>query len=383
MIEIRTADEADWPQIYTQDVHAFGSPFEAEAAPLIRRTLDLDRFVVACDRTDGALVGVAGSFPLTLTVPGGTRIDVPGVTWVSVAPSHRRLGVLRKMLGELHSRYHAEGVAVSALTASEGGIYERFGYGVATYADEVTIDRRAARLRAPLPGPLRTRVVDAAAARPAVEDLQRRWHAATPGSVSVEQFWELYHADPAWARRGATARRLLLHPDGYVTYRVDGRGRARLDEVKALTAEAAADLWQTVLGLDIFDEVLADLTADHPLREMLVDQRCVAVTARRDRLWLNLLDVPAALQARGYESDGDLVLGVDGRAYRLTVSGGEARCRPSEQEPSVTLSGPTLAGLYLGAVSPGTMAGAGRINGDAGALAVFRTSRQAELGSSF
>ncbi|KXO97084.1 Enhanced intracellular survival protein (plasmid) [Tsukamurella tyrosinosolvens] len=383
MIEIRTATEADWPEMYAQDVHAFGSPFEAEAAPLIRRTLDLDRFVVARDTTDGALVGVAGSFALTLTVPGGAQLDAPGVTWVSVAPSHRRLGVLRTMMDELHSRYRAAGNAVAILTASEGTIYERFGYGVATHIDEVTIARRTARLRAPLPGPLRTRITEASAARGAVEDLYRRWHAATPGSASAEQFWELFHADPEWARWGGSARRLLLHPDGYVTYRVDEKDRAQLDDVKALTDEAAADLWQTVLGLDTFDEVTVDLPPDHPLREMLVDPRSVKVTARTDRLWLAFLDVPAALVARTYESDGDVVLGVDGTAYRLTVRGGVARCRATEEAPSVALTGPTLAGLYLGAVTPDTMARAGRITGDVGALSVFLTGRQPELGTSF
>lgn len=383
MIEIRTATEADWPEMYAQDVHAFGSPFEAEAAPLLRRTLDLDRFVVARDTTDGALVGVAGSFALTLTVPGGAQLDAPGVTWVSVAPSHRRIGVLRKMMEELHSRYRAAGSAVAILTASEGTIYERFGYGVATHIDEVTIARRTARLRDPLPGPLRTRITDGAAAREAVEDLYRRWHAATPGSASAEQFWELFHADPEWARWGGSARRLLLHPDGFVAYRVDEKDRAQLDDVKALTAEADADLWQTVLGLDTFDEVTVDLPSDHPLREMLVDPRSVKVTDRKDRLWLAFLDVPAALEARTYEADGDLVLGVDGAAYRLTVDRGVARCRPTDEAPSVALSGPTLAGLYLGATAPSTMARAGRIEGDFRTLSVFRTERQPELGTSF
>lgn len=383
MIEIRTATESDWPEMFAQDVRAFGSPFEAEAQPLIRRTLDLDRFVVARDVTDGTLVGVAGSFALTLTVPGGARLDAPGVTWVSVAPSHRRLGVLRKMLDELHSRYRAEGAAVSILTASEGTIYERFGYGVATYIDEVTIARRTARLRSPLPGPLRTRAVEGAAAKEAVEDLYRRWHAATPGSASAEQFWELFHADPEWARWGGSARRYLLHPDGYVTYRVDEKDRAQLDDVKALTDEAAADLWQTVLGLDIFDEVTADLPSDHPLRAMLIDSRSVKVTDRKDRLWLKFLDVPAALEARTYEQDGDLVLGVDGRAYRLTVVDGAARCRETDEAPSVSMTGSTLAGLYLGADSPFTLAAAGRFAGESTPLRIFATARQPELGTAF
>ncbi|CAM3941629.1 MULTISPECIES: GNAT family N-acetyltransferase [Tsukamurella] len=383
MIEIRTATEADWPEMFAHDVRAFGSPFEAEAADLIRRTLDLDRFVVARDTEDGTLAGVAGSFALTLTVPGGAQLAAPGVTWVSVAPSHRRLGVLRMMLDELHSRYAAEGAAVAILTASEGTIYERFGYGTATFIDEVTINRRTARLRAPMPGPTRTRAVEAEAAKQRIEELYERWHAATPGSASAQWQWELFHADPQWCRWGGSARRYLLHPDGYVTYRVDEKDRAQLDDVKALTDEAAADLWQTVLGLDIFDAVTADLPTDHPLREMLVDSRSVTVTGHKDRLWLKFIDVPAALEARTYERDADLVLAVDGAPYRLQITAGAARCTPVDAEPVVALSGATLAGLYLGATSPSTMARAGRIDGDFRALSVFRTERQPELGTAF
>ncbi|ADG77470.1 GNAT family N-acetyltransferase [Tsukamurella paurometabola] len=383
MIEIRTATEADWPEMFAHDVRSFGSPFEAEAADILRRTLDLDRFVVARDTEDGALAGVAGSFALTLTVPGGAQLAAPGVTWVSVAPSHRRLGVLRMMLDELHERYAAEGAAVAILTASEGTIYERFGYGTASFVDEVTIDRRTARLRAPAPGPTRTRALEAGAAKARIEDLYRRWHATTPGSVSAEQFWELFHADPEWARWGGSARRYLVHPDGFVTYRVDEKDRAELRDVKALTDAAAADLWQTVLGLDIFDHVTADLPADHPLREMLVDSRSVKTTARKDELWLKFIDLPAALEARTYDRDGDLVLAVDGAGYRLRIADGVARCSPSDAEPVARLSGATLAGLYLGATAPSTMAAAGRIDGDFRALSVFRTERQPELGTSF
>lgn len=385
MIEIHTALESDWPELFAHDVRSFGAPHGAEAAELIRSTVDLDRFVVARDSTDDSLVGVAGSFDLTLTVPGGAQLAAPGVSWVSVAPSHRRLGILRGMLDELHERYVSDGAAVAILTASEGTIYERFGYGPATFIDEVTVARRTARLRSPLPGPLRTRAVEGAEAHARIEALQRRWHAATPGSVSVEQFWQLVHADPEWtqSRSGATARRYLLHPDGYVTYRVDAQRRVQLDDVKALTDDAGTDLWQTVLGLDIFDEATVDLPIDHPLREMLVDPRSVRVTSRSDQLWLKFLDVAQALEARTYARDGSLVLAVDGAAYRLTVTDGAAECVQTQDTATIRLTGATLAGLYLGAVSPSTMARAGRIEGDFTLLGMFATDRQPELGSAF
>ena len=85
---------------------------------------------------------VTGDFPFDVTLPGGTVLPVPGVSWVSVAVTHRRRGVLRALLTEQHRGFVEAGAAVSLLTASEGGIYGRFGYGVATRHRWVEIARR-------------------------------------------------------------------------------------------------------------------------------------------------------------------------------------------------------------------------------------------------
>ena len=59
-------------------------------------------------------------------------LPVPGVTWVSVDPTVRRRGILRAMFAEQHAGFVADGAVLALLTASEGTIYGRFGYGVTT-----------------------------------------------------------------------------------------------------------------------------------------------------------------------------------------------------------------------------------------------------------
>ena len=57
-----------------------------------------------------------------------------------------------------HDDIDARGEPVAMLFASEGGIYERFGYGVATRLWQIEIDNRVAELRpelAPAPGSVR------------------------------------------------------------------------------------------------------------------------------------------------------------------------------------------------------------------------------------
>jgi GNAT superfamily N-acetyltransferase len=65
-----------------------------------------------------------------LTLPGGT-IPACAISAVTVAPTHRRRGILRSvMAGELRAAADL-GVPIAALTVSESTIYGRFGFGAA------------------------------------------------------------------------------------------------------------------------------------------------------------------------------------------------------------------------------------------------------------
>ena len=83
--------------------------------------------------TTTAVVATAGAFPFRLTVPGGAQVGVAAVTVVTVQPTHRRQGLLRQMMDEQLDDVARRGEPLAALTASEASIYERFGYGIATF----------------------------------------------------------------------------------------------------------------------------------------------------------------------------------------------------------------------------------------------------------
>ena len=68
-----------------------------------------------------------------VTVPGGARVPIAAVTTVTVHPTHRRRGVLRRMMDEQLDDVARRGEPLAVLTASEASIYERFGYGTATF----------------------------------------------------------------------------------------------------------------------------------------------------------------------------------------------------------------------------------------------------------
>lgn len=125
---------------------------------------------------------------------------------------------------------------------------------------------------------------------------------------------------------------------------------------------------------------------DHPLRWQLADFRAAEVSDDTDWLWVRLLDIPSALTARGWSTDGELVLDVDDpflgeRArYLLTVRDGKADCVPTDREPDLSLDVSDLASVYLGGTAPSTLVRAGHIRAHrpgapALADALFRAER--------
>jgi hypothetical protein len=91
---------------------------------------ELERTVAAFDGDQ--IVGTGRNYSLELTLPGGAIVPASGVSWISVRPTHRRQGILRSMMEYLLDESARREDPVSMLTASEGGIYGRFGFGVAT-----------------------------------------------------------------------------------------------------------------------------------------------------------------------------------------------------------------------------------------------------------
>ncbi|HEY6068676.1 MAG TPA: GNAT family N-acetyltransferase, partial [Gaiellaceae bacterium] len=79
------------------------------------KMLPRDRFLAAY--ADGRPVGTTASFPFRLTVPGG-ELDAGGVTWVAVLPSHRRRGVLTRLMRHQLDDLRERGEPLAILWAS-------------------------------------------------------------------------------------------------------------------------------------------------------------------------------------------------------------------------------------------------------------------------
>ncbi|MDQ1597741.1 MAG: hypothetical protein QOI70_1165, partial [Microbacteriaceae bacterium] len=94
-------------------------------------------------------VSTVSIWPTELTVPGNSSVTAWSIAAVTVAPTHRRLGIARAMI-EAELRTAASlGVPVAALTVSEATIYRRFGFGPAAMIADWTIDTARAAWTGP------------------------------------------------------------------------------------------------------------------------------------------------------------------------------------------------------------------------------------------
>lgn len=358
-ISIRSATLDDFPEILRVDGAAFGLTYEPVDLDDILTIVDPDRFLVATDAD--AIVGISGDFPFAMTLPGRTQLDVRGVTWVSVSPTHRRRGILSDLMHHQLRGFADAGAPAAILTASESGIYGRFGYGPASQIRKVSIDRRRARLRRPVDSSSVV-LATAAQARAAIPEIHERWRQQVPGGLRrAGAWWDLVELDRPHLRHGMSNLFYLLHADGYVAYRVredwndwNPRHVCVISEYAAVTPEAHAALWQVLLGLDLFGAIETDrLPADDPVPLLLGEPRLVRTTMLSDGVWVRPLDVEGLLGARRYAIEVDVVVEVrdellgDGR-YRLRGGPDGAVCERTDRSPDLICDVAVLGSLSLG-----------------------------------
>jgi predicted acetyltransferase len=394
-LTLRDVTDADWPGVALLAATSYGSFWHAETLAAWRTLMPPDSSVVVSDSDD--VIAMAHYVDMKLTVPGGAVLPAAGITWVGVAPTHRRRGLLRAMYTELHQRFADADYPIAALTATEGGIYGRFGYGPATTETELTLDRRFARFHHDATDPGQVRVVRPREHRDDFAGIYDRYRRHTPGGLDRPlPLWDDLLADWEDSRGGGTKWCSFLHPDGYLLYRAyRGKSRdIRVEEFTAATPEAHTALWRALLGLDLVETITVASHPADPLPYLLTDSRLVRTTASEDALWLRIMDVPAALQARTYQADIDTVIEIgdgfrsDGGRFALEIRGGKARCAPTDASVEFVMDLDVLGSLYLGAHRAATLAAANRIRGGsaetlAGLDAAFRSDVPAQLGFHF
>ena len=262
---------------------------------------------------------------------------------------------------------------------SEASIYERFGYGTATFSTRWELASEYATVRAPEPVPGAVHLVDGDAAAAAAHAVYQRIAPARTAELERPAEWwtPIFRPGPRGARfftavhDGADGQ-----PDAFVRYVLDAawldgvaNSTLRVKELQAVDADAEAAVWAYLFGIDLVATIIAvDRPVDDPLRWRLADARRLRVRELRDHLWVRVVDVGTAMSARTYGVDDALVVELTdefrpANSGRWLVDGGAdgATCARTDRDPDVALGAADLGAIYLGGVPLSTLAAAGRV----------------------
>ncbi|MEU1517925.1 GNAT family N-acetyltransferase [Streptomyces sp. NPDC005811] len=373
-----------------------------ESVAARRATLGDSRLTGAFDAD--TCVATFRSFPQELTVPGGTSVPADGISNVAVLPTHRRRGLLTRLMADDLTAAKDRGDVVATLIAAEYRIYGRYGFGPATTMTEWTVDVPRAGFDPRHPVPLaggRIDLVDGAEVRKLGPVLHERLRRGQPGAVSRhEHWWDMntgvihLHGEASWTEPFyAVYRSAGGEVEGLVSYQADDhwtdakqpRNTASVNWLLSVTPAAARALWHYLCSIDWITRVKSGWRSpDDVLPLLLPDPRAASITTQADWLWVRLLDVVRALEARSYDTAGALVLevvdgaGLAGGRFLLDAAPDGASCTPTTRDADLTLDVAELASLWLGDESAVRLAALGRLREERagaarGADALLRT----------
>jgi predicted acetyltransferase len=376
-LPMRLATPDDLPELSRFVSGAFLHDPEEETLDLFRLIDEPERNHVITD--EGRIVGTGAVLTRQLTAPGAV-LPAAHVTAVAVASTHRRRGLLTRIMTTQLEAVRAHGETIAVLWASEGAIYGRFGYGLACWQVQYDIPTRETMLPAePSTGRLRQAVP-----RDVIDELAQVYDRVLlerPGRSSRDQqWWKFLTADPKPWRRDMSAQRAVLFEnggsvDGYAIWRVKGgwsasgpSGEVAVTELVAATGEAYVALWRFLLSIDLTRTVKFSFAAlDEPLPH-LVSNPSALETHVSPGLWIRLVDVPGALAARCYAAPLDVVMDVsdallpdNGGRWRLLANGSTASCERTDVDPDLSLGIRSLGAVFLGGITMHSLAAAGQV----------------------
>lgn len=328
-------------------------------------------------------IATASSWIADLTVPGEQSIPSWAISTITVAPTHRRRGIARQLLESELRVAGSLDVPVAILTASEATIYSRYGFAPAAMRADWKVDVARAKWTGPVPAG-RVQLVPTELVRDGGGfDLLERVRLRTPGQIYFDQL--------LWSRlfgmKGMTDPdkvRVARYDDedgeaqGFASYCVEESGHTATAKVLyfvAATDDAYAALWKYFFEIDLLTSVEADLRPiEEPFVWQISDHRAARKHEEGDHLWVRILDVKRALEARRYSAPGEFVLhvtdplGYAEGAFLLEVStAGVGSVRSIDRDNgygdnhSLALSVVELGAIYLGGTSVATLVAAGRI----------------------
>ena len=385
-IELRPVTDNNFVEWRKAVRHGFGEQVHPDDIARLRNDrAELDRLVAAVDTGSGRIIGTGGADSYSLTVPGGATVPMAGVAYMTTSVTHRRQGAFSSMMSQIHSAARERGDIIAGLWASQSHLYSRFDYGLAINSYDWEIDPSyGAFSHSPVSDDDESDAHvyfvgadEAAAMLPGIYEQMRQQTTGAVDRSPGRWRYELFDEERVRARASSMFFAICEEAGeqtGYVAYRMrrvgdTDMGTLEVSEQVSVTDTAHATMWRFLLNFDLVGKIIAvNRPADDPLWWMLSDPRRLNRKSH-DALWLRLLDIPKALEARTYNADGRLKITLVSEAqpevtgtYVLDIDDSQASVKKTTDKPDVVVTPADLAALYMGGVTPGSLVEAGRVD---------------------
>lgn len=361
-IAIRDLSRDDIGRAFDVRTRAFGALQEA-ARPKWEK--DTERAIAdrrALAAYDGDLLVARATIRPYAQYWGGQALPMAGIAGVVVSPEYRGKGVGTTLMSRVAERGRELGFPISTLYPATVSVYRRTGWELAGVQPRIGITTRLLR---------ELRGEDVAVREVGPEETDQlvaiSRHCYTVGRENGPRDY-----DAAELRRDLEVGSVFAYAatDGFVVYGWEGSDLVVYQFVAGSVGTARA-LWAVVgSSSSVVDTVYAYLALDDPIHQILSE--CVAQEVRHTRWMLRLLDVEAAIAARGYPPSAqiDVPLVIDDSQLsanctvgRLRVSGGQGELTPDTSDSqAVRLGANGLAALYAG-TSTASLTASGLLTG--------------------
>ncbi|MFE5543266.1 GNAT family N-acetyltransferase [Streptomyces sp. NPDC056534] len=402
-VDVRAVTESEFPDWQRALRTGFLRPPVVSDEEVADRLPNVDLARTAGAFDGDRIVATFRSFRQEVSTVGGGSLTADAITQVTVSPTHRRRGLLSRMMSGDLAAAKERGDAIATLIAAEYPIYGRYGFGPASSCSEWSVDVRRAGLDPRRSGRPedggRIDLTDADEIRKIGPEVHRRlagvragvtdrsprdWEVGTGRSVQSDPWREPYYA---------VYRSESGEVDGFVAYTSDDKwddakqpvNTATVRDLIAVTPAAERALWHYLCSVDWITTVRSGYRApDDPLPLLLPDPRAAKLLTYADMLWVRVLDVVRVLESRTYPVTDGLVLdlrdrdGFAGGRYRLDASPDGASCVRTDESADLALDIAELGVLAFGDESAVRLGRLGRVEElTAGAAAradlLFRT----------
>lgn len=291
---------------------------------------------------------------------GGRAVPMVGIAAVAVAAEFRACGVATELLQATLQELHANGTPLSTLYPATFALYRRVGYEPAGHSYDVVMPVRSIDVR-DRTLELRTAVADDEAA---IRATYAAFAARNPGMLQRSEF--IWRRVFEWRGQRplcyVICRGTMVEGYAYLlTQPGEGpRSNLRVHDWAALTPEAGCRLLTLLADHRTTRERVSWRSG--PADPLLAQLAEMTYTVTSQTPWMvRLVDIPAALAARGYapgvtaelhlDVHGDDVLPQNNGRFVLHVADGRGRVEPGGRGSfHVHLRG--LAALYTGYFSP-------------------------------